>query len=253
MKYYDELLKLGVFSKNKVDILTGNPDTGKTLLRNYMRKGYISRVKHNYYAVKSLETKETIPDRYAIGSCVNGGSYISHHTAFEYYGMSNQVFNEVTVSSPQGFKNFSFDGVEYTWKKSPFEDGVITPVKWIRVTDIERTIIDSIKDFPKIGGLEELLRCLDMATVIDETKLATYLACYDNQFLYQKTGYILSHFKKMKLPASFFNLCQSRIGKSIRYLSQDIVYEKPVYHASWQVYAPSDLMKVMEKGVNADV
>ncbi|MFA7671644.1 MAG: transcriptional regulator [Sphaerochaetaceae bacterium] len=253
MKYYDELLKLGLFSKEDIVFIVGNPDTGKTLLRNYAQKGYIARIKHNYYAVKSLETKQPILDRYAIGSCVNEGSYISHHSAFEYYGMANQVFTEVSVSSSQAFKNFSYEGVDYIWRKSPFETGVISPVKWIRVTDIERTIVDSIRDFFKIGGLEELLRCLDMVTLVDETKLTAYLATYDTQFLYQKTGYILSHFKKMKLSSSFFTMCQSHIGKSVRYLSPDIKYEQPVYHVPWQLYGPADLLKMLNKGVVADV
>ncbi len=50
---------------------------------------------------------------------------------------------------------------------SSFLDGVETHGR-IRVTDLERTIIDTIKDFTKVGGLEELLACLSLVTYIKE-------------------------------------------------------------------------------------
>ncbi|MCD4714152.1 MAG: hypothetical protein K8R73_12775 [Clostridiales bacterium] len=31
----------------------------------------------------------------------------------------------------------------------------------IRITDMERTVVDSIRDFNKMGGFEELLNCLE--------------------------------------------------------------------------------------------
>ena len=42
--------------------------------------------------------------------------------------------------------------------------GVVEPrtTQGVRVTDLERTVIDSIKDFEKIGGLEELMNCLSL-------------------------------------------------------------------------------------------
>jgi maltooligosyltrehalose synthase len=72
-----------------------------------------------------------------------------------------------------------------------------------------------------------------MVTIVDERKLETYLGFHHNQFLYQKAGYILSYFPKMKLSKSFFKRCHSHIGKSIRYLSMDNRWENPIYHAFW--------------------
>lgn len=253
MKYYDALLRMGIFSKREINKLTGNPESAKTFLRSAEKNGQIENIRHNYYAVKSLETGNVIPSRFAIGSCVNETAYISHHTAFEYYGMSNQIFGIVYVSSASTFRDFTYDGVEYKYLASRADFGVTSPTTNIRVTDIERTVLDNIKDFSRIGGLEELLRCLSMVTVVDENKLLQYLLKYNNRFLYQKVGYILSHYKNMKLSADFFNACKENIGKSIRYLYDGIQYESPKYYTEWQIHAPADLMKLIDEGGGAIV
>jgi predicted transcriptional regulator of viral defense system len=115
MKYYSQLLSLRLFSKEQINKLSGNSDTAKTFLESALQDGYIERIRHNYYAIKSLETGRAIPNRYAIGSEINPSAYISHHTAFEYYGMANQVYGIVCVSSVAKFQDFSYDNVDYTF------------------------------------------------------------------------------------------------------------------------------------------
>jgi len=253
VKYYGELLNLGLFSKEQINQLTGNPDTAKTFLKNAIQGGYIGRIRHNYYAVKSLETRRVIPNRFAIGSEINPSAYISHHTAFEYYGMANQVYGTVYVSSVAKFQDFSHDDVEYKYLSSKQNFGIVSPSSNIKVTDMERTILDNVKDFDKIGGLEELLRCLSMVTVVSEEKLLKYLAEYKSQFLYQKVGYILSHYKNMKLSDVFFDSCKNKISKSKRYLYDGIQYESPKYYSEWQIFALADLMKLINEGGEAIV
>lgn len=96
-----------------------------------------------------------------MASHVTGSSFISHHTAFEYYGMANQVFYELYISSETEFKSVSFDGYDYKYIQTKMNQGVNKSGDDISVTDLERTVIDSIKDFEKIAGIEELLRCLE--------------------------------------------------------------------------------------------
>jgi predicted transcriptional regulator of viral defense system len=253
VKYYAELLKLGLFTKEDINQLAGNQDTAKSILRSAMHNGYVERIRHNYYAVKSLETGQPIANRFAIGSMVNSSAYISHHTAFEYYGMANQVFSTVYISSTSKFKDFLHDGVEYKYLTSKQNFGIIKLASHVKVTDIERTILDGIKDFIKIGGLEELLRCLSMVTVADEVKLLSYLAEYKNQFLCQKAGYILSHYKNIKLSQAFFSACKQMIGKSKRYLYDGVQFESSKYYSEWQLFAPYDLMKLLDEGGEAIV
>ena len=54
----------------------------------------------------------------------------------------------------------------------------------VRITDLERTVIDSIRDFNKIGGFEELINSLEGVHYLDEKKLKRYLDIYNTQGLY---------------------------------------------------------------------
>lgn len=250
VKYYFELAKLGVFSIADVEALTGNKNTAYSTVRRLMNKKLVQKIKNNLYTCLNIETKQPIASKYQIASAINETAYVSHHTAFEYYGNANQVYYDVYVSSNTRFNNFEFDGLTYKYVPSKLMEGVTEPrnTKGVRITDIERTITDSIKDFEKIGGLEELLACLNTLTFINEKKLLLYLNSYDIQALYQKTGYILKHYKnELKLSGNFFNECRNKVGKSIRYLSRDMGKEN-YFDSEWKLVVPRDLFYMSSQG-----
>ena len=78
-----------------------------------------------------------------------------------------------------------FDGYTYHYVRSQFRDGVISPQFGgdVKVTDKERTIIDSIKDMNMIAGLEEVITCITSVIGVDESKLMKYLEAYNSSFL----------------------------------------------------------------------
>jgi predicted transcriptional regulator of viral defense system len=253
MKYYERLLEMGCFSRDELCALTGNYDTAGTLLKNYQQKGYVSKVKRNLYVAINLADHQPVVSKFGIAGRITEGSYVSHHAAFEYYGCANQVSYQVEVSSKTRFTSFVFDGIAYTYLGSRINDGIITQPDGVRVTDTERTVLDGINDFEKVMGLEELLRCIELIPSLREEKLLSYLASYGKQVLYQKTGYILRHFRRaLNLSEEFFTECAAHIGKSTRYL---IANGEGSYNSEWRLVVPADLMKMTDKGVNnnADV
>lgn len=247
MDYYTTLLKMGAFTLEDVAVLTDNINTAGSVLRANKKKGRIVSVRRNLYTAVNPMTDEPVPTPYEIASHISSDSYVSHHSAFEMHGMANQVFSDLYVSSSSKFNPFEFDGRRFLRIESKFSDGVKTVGK-VRVTDLERTIVDSIKDFTKIGGLEELLRCLMMVTYADAKKLIHYLTLYDNQFLWQKAGYILSEFPNMKLPPEFFDECKNHIEKSVRYLYPELKYESSDYAPEWGIFVPKDMIDLLSKG-----
>lgn len=194
-----------------------------------------------------METSNPVAFPLEIASVVTDNSYISHHSAFEFYGLANQAFADIYVSTPYRFREFVFDDRQYHCIKTDHSFG-ITEQKMIRATDLERTILDGIKDFDKIGGLEELLRCLAMVTAVREDVLIQYLGLYNNYFLAQKTGYLLSFFPRMKLSEEFFNYCKVNKGNSYRYLYQDLKNEKCVFSKEWNLCISKNIMKLVDEG-----
>lgn len=247
MKHYEKLLALGCFTKADLEEITGSEAAAKWLCREYQKKGYIERVKRNLYVAISLETQQPIASRYAIASHISDDAVVSYHSAFEFYGYANQVFYETHVTSESRFRDFDYDGVTYR-RIAPRITTGIAETNGVRVTTLERTVIDCINLFEKIGGLEELLRCIALIPALDESVLADCLGEYGSGFLYQKTGYILSTFAdSLGISDKFFELCKANLPKGKSYLSGNT--QGFVWHNEWKLYAPKNLVNMINKGV----
>ena len=104
----------------------------------------------------------------------------------------------------------------------------------------------------RIGGIEETVAIIDSLRSVSENKLLHYLSLYKNQFLYQKSGYLLWHCRNtLGLTDQFFSVCRKHIGKSKRYLTADMT--KGVYIGEWNLIIPSNLLYMKNEGgsVNA--
>ena len=239
---------MGCFTRDDICNLTNNYNTAGTLLKSYLKKDYIMQIKRNLYVAINLADRQPVVSKFYIAGRITKSAYLSHHAAFEYYGCTNQVSYQVEVSSETEFSSFAFDSLHYMYIASRIQNGVATRTDGVRVTDIERTILDGIHDIGKVAGLEELLRCIELVPSVNEDNLLAYLASYNKQVLYQKTGYILRHFKDMfNLSEAFFDECRARIGKSTRYLTGKGV---GLYNREWRLVVPKDLGKLTNKGVN---
>jgi len=249
MKYYEQLIDLGCFTVDDVADLSGNRETAYSIIKAYKKKGLIENVKRDLWVAMSLETKRPVPNRYAIGSHASPGAYIAYHSALEYHGIANQVYYEVYAASVSRFRTFEHDGLTYTHVQTSTDVGVVDKPGGVRVTDLERTVLDGINDFSKVGGLEELLRSIALIPLLDGNKLIEYLATYDKVFLFQKAGYVLEHFKEsLKLNDGFFNACKTGITGSKRYLYPSLQNESSTYHAGWALCVPRDLSAITRKG-----
>ncbi|MBU3159869.1 hypothetical protein KPL37_08905 [Clostridium frigoris] len=240
---YKILSKLPTFTIEDVKQLTKTQKAAYILLNVLIEKGLIEKIRRNLYSAVNLITNKVVASKYQIACGTNDNVYISHHTALEYDGVANKIKNIVYISSNKRFRDFEFEGLYYKYILSKTSCGIITPSndEGIRVTDMERTIIDSIKDFEKIGGLKELMNCLLKIDFLDEEKLRTYLEAYNIQMVYQKTGFLLSKYNdRLQLSRSFFDFCKGNIGKSKRYLSGDAKVGGN-YDSDWRLVVPEGL------------
>ena len=130
------------------------------------------------------------------------------------------------------------------------KEGIVSPEfsGGVRVTDKERTIVDSIKDINLIAGLEEVLSCVVSVNSIDEAKMLNYLAGYDSAFLYQKTGFIFSEYQtELGISDNFIKICKDRSGNSKRYLTNGI--SEPGYSGEWKLVYPKNIKRMKNGGI----
>lgn len=248
MDLYQEIAGRRCVTREDFKELTGTDSAAAWHIRSFLEKGYIERIRHDLYAVISLETMQPIANRFQIASSSAEDACVSHHSAFEYYGVANQVFYEIYFTSKRRLHDFFYDGIDYKCLPSRGTVGIKEDPVGVRVTTLERTVIDSIADFEKIGGLEELLRCLLLIPALGPDKLLEALALYHSGKLYQKTGYLLETFQQeFSLPDSFFVTCEEQSSNSNVYFAKD--RNNYTFHKRWKLYAPADLTKIIDKGV----
>ena len=245
MNYYNQLAKYTIFKIDTLEKLTGNTKTAYSQLERLMEKGLIKKVRNNIYSAVNPINNNIIATKHQIACAITRTAYISHHSAFEYYGLANKSLKEIYVSSETKFNHFEYDNTSYKFVASKMQEGIVEgkTTKDVRITDLERTVIECIHDYRKAGGFYELLNCLGKINYLDEDKLIRYLEIYNTQGLYQRVGYLLVHFKKkMHLSNSFINYCKGKTGKSRQYLLKEAI-EGSIYNNEWGLMVPQGFLK----------
>lgn len=208
----------------------------------------IKKIRNGLYALID-SAGYVFSTKFEIASKISKDSFVSYHSALEFHGVANQVFSDVVVGSTTRFNNFEFEDVEYINKviKNYVEVENLVTVG-VRVSSLERTIIDCVDNIDLAGGIEEILNALDQTKVLDEKKLLKVLKSYNKVFLYQKIGFILEQFKEqLSLSNEFFKFCQSKLTNQIKYFLQDD-YKEIEYNATWKLMAPKNLKSRINGG-----
>lgn len=238
-----------IFSVDTVKNYYNNGESARSALKRLINRKHVKKIRNNMYTCISGESAAPIANRFQIASAITKTSCISHHTAFEYYGVMDQVYYDVYVSSETKFNPFSFDGYTYLYIPNKISDG-IEQVKLsggVKITDKERTLVDSIKDMDKISGIEEVYSAISLITGIDENKVLKYLKAYNNKSLYQRVGFMLYQYKEvLRLSDSFFDACKSHIGKNKTYLSAES-YDN-TYNREWKIIIPKEMFSLKNGG-----
>ncbi len=217
-------------------------------MASMVRSGKVVKIRNGLYAqIDNLGVPLTT--KFEIASKINDESFVSHHSALEYYGVANQVFNTLTVGSKRKFNDFSFDDVDYTRQAvKDYTQVIYIVTAGVRVATLERAVVDCIDNIDLGGGIDELLNALEQIRVLDENRLAEILRAYNKVILYQKVGFILEQYKdKYMLSDKFFADCKSRLTNQIKYFLND-EYSDIAYNSDWKLMAPKNLKSRISGG-----
>lgn len=237
------LSKLIIFTTKDVIEYKANKSTAYSLLQRLQKNNRIRKIRNNLYSCVNPATNSIYATKYQIASSISKTSFVSHTSALEYYGMNNQVSNSVYVSSLTKFNTFEFEGITYQYQPTKTDILVNVPkyTDKIRVSDLERSVVDSIKEMEKIAGFEEVLDNLSLISNLNVEKLKKYLRYYNIQSLYKKVGYLLSiNQLQNKLPSSFFEYCKENSSNTTIYLTQDAKIQG-YFNKEWNLIVPNNL------------
>lgn len=127
-------------------------------LKRLSDNGKIVKLKGGLYATINPISKDIYVNRFEIATALYDGAYCAYHTALEYHGLATQVYSDVHVITEKRYAPMTIDDLEYQFFQSGYNGG-ITETKRnakIRVTELERTVIDCLDRILLSGGLEEV-------------------------------------------------------------------------------------------------
>ena len=237
------------FTKKEIISNFKNDTQFDNWLRTRIKNKTIKKV-HNglYVTVDSMNNINAT--KFEIACKISDTAFLCYHSALEYYGWANQVYNEVFVGSTTRFNEFVFEGVKYNFINNKRQIEILDlKDQNIRITSIERTIIDCIDNTDLAGGIEEILSLLNNVKNLSENKILEILSNYNKVLLYQKVGYILEQFNdSLKLSEKFYKELQSHLTNQIKYFLNE-EYDSVVYNSKWKLIAPKELKSIINEGM----
>lgn len=163
-----------VFHIEDVREITGLSDaSARSFIRKLVNRGIVTRLKPGLFVLVPFELGQ---ERHYMGSplvvareIMDGKDYyISHATAMDIHGMATQPNLIVYVSTPDVRRPLTILGVEFRFVYCNrthlfgLSEHWATKQEKVRVSDMERTIIDGLKQPEHCGGLTEVAKGLWM-------------------------------------------------------------------------------------------
>ena len=192
------------FAQFMIEHGVSRPASWRQQLSYHHKVGNIIRIRKSLYAVKPpfVNRDQLWIDPLLIAGQVSPNAIISHHSALELHGLAYTSFEEHIFLTEKPSKSFNFQGQTFRpviypkvlVEKGRVDDNVISIERQgiiIRVTDIERTVVD-VLDRPDLsGGWEEVWRSLEHLVQFDPEKLIHYTLLLGNATIVAKVGFFL--------------------------------------------------------------
>jgi predicted transcriptional regulator of viral defense system len=146
-------------------------------------------------------------DPYLVASRLAPDAVLAYHTALEAHGRAHSVFERFIYltghdTRPLAFRSLSFEGVRppaalrNKGKENFGVEVVDRSGLSVRVTGLERTLVD-VLDRPDLGGgWEEIWRSLESVEFFDVEKIVRYALLLGNATTAAKTGYFLDEHRE---------------------------------------------------------
>src|SRR5665213_1990266 len=177
--------------------------TRKALLAHHQKRGRILRVRQGLYAVIPFgaEPSKFEPDAFLVAACATEDSVLAYHTALEFHGRARTVFEQFHFLTRHFCRPFEFRGKRFLGLRPPKSAaGAAQPTGVrqvdrvglsIRVTSLERTLVD-VLDRPDLSGdWEEIWRSLETIEYFDLGEIVAYAPLLDNATTAAKVGFFL--------------------------------------------------------------
>lgn len=158
LEFKEKLFGLACFNIHQ--IYAWQPDFDRNNLTRWVKKGYLFRLRQGYFAFSEYKSMRGYPFYFA--NKIYRPSYISLHTALEFYGLIPEAVVQITSVSSLKTAVFSNDSGEYSYRNVKenlmfgFEQKNIADNKTILFATAEKALLDLLYLYPFYNSLQEL-------------------------------------------------------------------------------------------------
>lgn len=229
--------------------------TQESLLSYYRKIGRIVRVKRGLYATIPIgyENEAFIVDPFLLASKMTPDAVLSHHTALEFFGHAYSVRNIFTYFASRPVETLVFQG--HTFKGTRFSKSLLSKGKELfeirveeregmdlRVTSLERTLVDTL-DRPELSGSwEEIWRSLESVEFFDLDKVIEYIQLLKNSTTAAKVGFFLEqHREELMVEDHYLKELKDLCPRNPHYLSRTR-RESGRIITDWNLVVPQEVL-----------
>jgi len=245
-RIYKDFYKQRVVTLDEIKPLFHDEQQARNAVAYLIKHGYARRVKSGLYYLIPFEHRETPwqPDVIVVGSKVAKDYYYSHASAFAIFGILPAPPPRIAISVPSRFRRFKYGNhTIYPVETKDFFGFKDIDYKGItvKVSDMERTFIDSLSRLDLSGGVIGAFRNLSLLGFINYPLLMEYLDRIGKKSTMVRCGFALEFFRnKWEIDKTVLEELRTRAKSgSVYYLDRDIPKGMGKLVKGWNLIIPA--------------
>lgn len=178
--------------------------TSNNVLAQHVAAGHLLRVRRGLYATvpRGVEPEAAVVDPYLLASKLAADAVVAYHAALQFHGNAYSLSNRYPYLTRSRARPFRFRGAEFVPVQMPAAlrvlpdagGGVMEPRHAegvVRVTTVERTLVDVLDAPDHGGGWEEIWRSLESVAFFDLDAVVDYALKLGSALTIARVGFYL--------------------------------------------------------------
>ncbi len=231
--------------------------TVNNLLDQHVHSGNIIRIRRGMYASisRGRDPQKANVDPYLIASSLTDDSVVAYHSALQFHSLAYSIWDKYYCFVRRQIEKYSSRGIEIipvllpkTARNRPDMGGGIKEMPYmggvVRVTTLERTLVDAFESPEKMGGWEEIWRSLEAAEFFDIDAIFEHASLLASDVAMARIGFYLEqHREQLMLEEKHIKLFESR--RLVRPTYFDRRQHGGRFVSRWNLIVP---LKIINKG-----
>lgn len=178
--------------------------TSDNLLAKHLAAGRIVRVRRGLYAAvaRGVDPDRSPVDAYLVATKLTPDAVVAYHAALQFHGKAYSLWSRYHYMTRRRARPFHFREMDFVPVQAPVSvrdlsdlgGGVVEKRHGggvVRVSSLERTLVDVLDAPEKAGGWEEIWRSLEMVEFFDLDAVVEYAARLGSALTAARVGFFL--------------------------------------------------------------